>query len=167
MPTGVDDQSVKMTAKTPDALCVVPCGLAKIWSREPWLGAVETRRVYVGPFASAAREYAERFYEFWITLSAKYGFLLPTDLVPGPYNVTFKKKRDPALISAESLRAQVTAKGLDRFASVVIVAGSDYTARVRAAFGDAVTYSTPLDGLPNMGTMISVLRAATRSGQKL
>src|SRR5262245_51376895 len=91
-----------------NTLCVVPCGKAKVWDKEPDRGVTRARLVYVGPFASGARAYAEQFHAgAWVVLSAKYGLLLPDDLVPEPYEVTFKRKRDPALVSIETLRRQV------------------------------------------------------------
>jgi hypothetical protein len=38
------------------------------------------------------REYAQRFGDSWVALSAKYGFLWLDDPISGPYNVTFKRR---------------------------------------------------------------------------
>lgn len=106
-----------------NTLCIVPCGKAKVWDRRPALGPTLAREVYVGSFASGARRYAERFYPaVWVILSAKYGFLAPDDLVPGPHEVSFLKP-GPEVISVAVLRDQVRARGLDGFEGIVVVAG--------------------------------------------
>ena len=58
---------------------------------------------------SLCRDLADR----WVILSAKYGFIDPDFLIPGPYNVTFKR-RATGPIDAETLRTQVRAAGLDQ-----------------------------------------------------
>ncbi|MCW8137448.1 MAG: hypothetical protein KIT58_00915 [Planctomycetota bacterium] len=158
-----------MSERVSGVLCIVPCGKAKIWDRQPSLGPVEARRVYIGTFAGAARRYAEKFYESWVILSAKHGFLLPSDLVPGPYEVTFKRRRDPALVKIATLRDQVASKSLDSFDDVVVVAGRDYVKPVRDAFGHRPprSFITPLIGYTSMGEMISVLTQAVAEGRPL
>lgn len=117
-----------------NTLCVVPCGKTKIWDRQPARGATPAREVYIGPFASGARRYAERFYPAaWVVLSAKYGFLLPDDVVPGPYEVSFLKP-GPDVLSVEALREHVRARGLAGFEEIVVVAGRKYVEAVSAAF---------------------------------
>ena len=61
--------------------------MRKIWDINPFAGPTKAKYVYVGPFAKKCKEYAQKFYpSSWCTLSAKYGFLFPNDIVPGPYN---------------------------------------------------------------------------------
>ncbi|GGM16688.1 DUF6884 domain-containing protein [Deinococcus aerophilus] len=76
----------------PGTLVIVPCGASKIWARQPDLGAVMAKDAYTGPPFVLHRQYAERFGDAWMILSAKYGFLAPDDFLPGPYEVTFKKR---------------------------------------------------------------------------
>ena len=147
-------------------LCVVPCGHSKIWDDKPDAGPTPARLVYTGQFAATCREYAERFYSSaWCILSAKFGFLLPEDQVPGPYNVTFN---DPSThpISVSDLMLQVPCKGLDRYDTVVVIAGAIYASMVVKCFPKA-RVRCPLDGLKGMGYMLQALRRALREGRPL
>ncbi|AEA46874.1 DUF7664 domain-containing protein [Archaeoglobus veneficus] len=147
-------------------LCVVPCGSRKIWDVNPNAGPTKARDVYIGAFAKACREYAEKFYpNSYVILSAKYGFLFPDDIVPEPYNVTFN---DPSTnpISVEELRKQAEEKGLMKYDEIVVIAGSNYANIVRKVFkGKRVT--TPLSGLGGIGHMISTLKRAISEGREL
>ena len=72
-----------------NTLCVTPCGSKKIRDIFPEAGPTPARDVYIGPFAQKCQQYAQGFYPLeWCILSAKYGFLFPDDIVPGPYNVS-------------------------------------------------------------------------------
>ncbi len=94
------------------------------------------------------REYAEASGGDWVILSAKYGFLRPTDIIPGPYEVTFKV-RSTGPIAAEALREQVKRMGLDRYAEVIGLGGKEYRAAVESAFrGTRATLGFPFSGLP-------------------
>lgn len=73
---------------------------------------------YTGAPFTVNREYAEASGGEWVILSAKYGFLRPTDLIPGTYEVTFKSP-STGPISIDALREQVRQMGLDRYAEVV------------------------------------------------
>ena len=53
-------------------------------------GATPAADAYTGAPFTVNREYAEASGGDWVILSAKYGFLRPTDIIPGPYEVTFK-----------------------------------------------------------------------------
>jgi hypothetical protein len=150
-------------------LCVVPCGKKKIWDASPDRGPVSALEAYTGSFASTARAYAERFYpEGWIVLSAKYGFLWPTDLVAGPYNVSFSRRRDP-VISDFDLREQVERLALNRFNEIVVVAGRGYALAVHRAFADVsgVKIRWPLEGSRSMGSMIAKMKRARAVGLAL
>ena len=71
-----------------EILVIVPCGQGKIWDTEPDRGPVAARDAYTGAPFKVNRAYAERFASYWVILSAKYGFIPPDYLIPGPYNVT-------------------------------------------------------------------------------
>jgi len=43
-------------------LCIVPCGKAKIWDKNPKAGPTMAKQVYTGPFAKKCQEYAELYY---------------------------------------------------------------------------------------------------------
>jgi hypothetical protein len=55
-------------------------------------------------------------------LSAKYGFLFPDEIIPGPYEVTFKKKGTNP-VSSNVLSNQVQGKGLSRFDKIIALGG--------------------------------------------
>jgi len=115
-------------------LCIISCGNRKIWDKNPNAGLTRARDVYIGPFAKKCKEYAEKFYpSSWCILSAKYGFLFPDDIVPGPYNVTFNDKRTNP-ISVEELSKQVKEKGLDRYEKILVLGGKKYVSMVRKVF---------------------------------
>lgn len=147
-------------------LCVVPCGSKKIWDVNPHAGPTKARDVYIGPFAKACIEYAEKFYpNSYVILSAKYGFLFPDDVIPSPYNVTFKDRATNP-ISVEELRRQAEEKGLMKYDEIVVIAGSDYVKMVKKVFRDKKII-TPLKGLGGIGPMISALKRAVMEGKEL
>lgn len=114
-------------------LVVVPCGGLKIWRRRPDAGPTPAASAYIGLLFKVNKEFAERFADTWVILSAKYGFIEPEFVIPGNYNVTFKRA-STGPISTARLREQVKEKGLDRFSRVIALGGKDYVSRVRAAF---------------------------------
>ena len=61
--------------------------------------------------------------------SAKYGFLWPTDLVEGQYNVSFSRRCD-SVIRDVDLRDQVTRLCLSQFSEIVVIAATAYAAAV-------------------------------------
>ena len=105
-------------------LVIVPCGLAKIWDKDPYAGPTPARDTYTGAPFRVNSEYAERFGDSWVILSAKYGFLNPDDIVEGPYNVTFKR-RSPRPIDGAALRQQALDRGsIDSRMSSALVDGT-------------------------------------------
>lgn len=112
---------------------VVPCGKAKIWEKTPDAGPAPARDTYTGAPFKVNRECAERFGDEWVILSAKYGFLKPTDLVDGAYNVTFKEASTRP-IAIDALRRQIRERGLDKFNEVIALGGKDYRLVLEAAF---------------------------------
>lgn len=93
-------------------LVIVPCGQGKIWDKYPDAGPTEACFAYTGSPFTVNRQYAERFADRWVILSAKYGFIQPTFLLPGPYNVTFKKK-STGPVSHAVLKEQVREQKLE------------------------------------------------------
>jgi hypothetical protein len=114
-------------------LVVVPCGKAKIWDKKPTAGPKPARDAYTGAPFKVNREYAERFGDEWVVLSAKYGFLRPTDLVEGPYNITFKQP-STGPIEVNALRRQISDRRLDQFEQVIALGGKIYQMVVEQAF---------------------------------
>lgn len=126
------------------------------------------RDVYTGSLAGGTRLYAQTFYpRSWSILSAKHGFLLPSDLVPGPYEASFASGRGD-LISIGQLREQLERLGLLAFDDIVVIAGAAYARVVRQAFGQAShRVRTPLDGCGGIGKMLQRLKQARLAGKAI
>ncbi len=140
-------------------LCVAPCGKIKIWSKDPKAGPTRAKDVYIGPFASTCRKYAEYFYpNTYMILSAKYGFLAPNDKIPRDYNVTFNDlSTNP--ITFDQLRKQVDKKGLRKYDCIIVLGGRRYVDLLEKAFiGKKIV--NPLEGCSGNGEMMSVLLQA-------
>lgn len=145
-------------------LVVVPCGSSKVWDRDPGAGPTHARDAYTGGPFKMNRRYAEHFGDEWVILSAKYGFLRPTDIIPGPYNVSFKRQRIGA-VGVDILRSQISQQHLDRFSRAVVLGGAEYRAIVDAAFsGTSVVLEFPFAGLP-IGRMLQATKLAIESSQ--
>jgi hypothetical protein len=147
-------------------LVIVPCGSAKIWDKHPAAGPTPARNAYIGAPFKVNREYAERFSDRWVILSAKYGFLAPDDIIPGPYEVTFKR-RSTHPISADALRAQVSERAFDRFDEVIALGGVDYRIRVEEAFsGVSAAVRFPFAGM-RLGESLGAAKRAVARGRPL
>lgn len=143
-------------------LVIVPCGKAKIWNRHPDCGRVPARDAYTGSLFKLNRQYAERFSERWVILSAKYGFISP-DIKIEDYNVTFKKK-SPDLVQDAKLRRQIRKLKLDRYKIVIGLGGKDYRDRVETAFTETeVKPRFPFENLPIGKAMQALKRAVERN----
>jgi hypothetical protein len=140
-------------------LVIVPCGQAKIWDRHPQLGSVAARDAYTGSPFKVNRQYAEHFAEKWVILSAKYGFIPPDYKIPGPYNVTFKKKSTQT-VSVLLLREQIAVQHLYRYETIIGLGGEDYRARIKEAFSQwSGAIHFPFAGL-RLGDSMSATKAA-------
>jgi len=147
-------------------LCIVPCGSKKIWSKNPKAGPTKARNVYVGPFAKKCREYAEKFYpSSWCILSAKYGFLLPDDVIPGPYNVSFNdRKTNP--INLKDLAKQSKKKKFNEYKRIVVLGGKNYVEIAKQVF-IGKTVLNPLSGCKGIGYMMGKLNDAIINKKRL
>ncbi|GAA4726819.1 DUF6884 domain-containing protein [Brevibacillus fulvus] len=146
-------------------LCIIPCGAKKIWDKQPAAGPTRADQAYLSPFHQACQGYARAFFTDWLILSAKHGFLLPDDQVPGNYDVSFGSGH-PETISAEQLRTQATEKGLYQFDQLVILGGKKFRPIVAAVFPQTPA-DFPLQGCPGIGKMLQRLHQAVASGQEL
>jgi hypothetical protein len=99
-------------------LVVVPCGRSKLWDREPDRGSVFAAEAHTGTPFRLNRQYAERFGDAWVVLSAKYGFVALGFLIPAPYEISVKY---PAIspITFHRLRRQVGDPQLNRHQMIV------------------------------------------------
>jgi hypothetical protein len=146
-----------------DILVIVPCGSAKIWGQDPYAGPTRAYDAYKGPPFKLNRAYAERFADRWVILSAKYGFIQPSFVIPGPYEVTFKKKSTNP-VHLDTLRNQVEELKLDKYRVVVGLGGQEYRWAVELAFeGTGVITVFPFAGLP-LGKSMQVIKHAIMVG---
>ena len=91
------------------------------------------------------------------------GFIDPGFLIPGPYNLTFKKKH-PELVTPAALREQVVANGLTAFADVVVLGGKEYRRLVEEALAGVQTrIHCPFTGL-GLGPAMSATNEAVAMG---
>jgi len=140
-------------------LCIVPCGSKKIWTKNPGAGPTKARDVYIGSFSRKCQEYAKKFYpDSWCILSAKYGFLLPDELISGPYNVSFNNPKTGP-IGMEKLLVQVKRKRMHLFDPIVVVGGKNYVNMAKQVFKSA-KIDTPLQGCRGMGYMMKRLNTS-------
>jgi hypothetical protein len=145
-------------------LVIVPCGQRKIWDTQPERGSIAARDVYTGAPFKVNRAYAERFANYWVILSAKYGFIPPDYLISEPYNVTFKKATTNP-ITVDVLRQQIYAQQLDRFDTLIGLGGQDYRSMVEATFADtSVRRHYPFAGL-TLGKAMQAEKRAIAYGQ--
>jgi hypothetical protein len=98
-------------------------------------------------------------------LSAKHGFLWPDDIVPGNYDVTFKKKSTNP-IPQDELYRQIVEKGLDKFDRIVVLGGKDYIDIAKEIFSQKGIH-TPLSGCRGNGEMMQKLNEAIQRGVPL
>jgi hypothetical protein len=137
-------------------LFIIGCGKSKIWDKNDDIGPQKAEDVYTSGFATLKREYAQSQSCDWMILSAKYGFIRPDFVIPGPYNVTFD---DPSThpIPVPELRQQVRDQQLDRYDEITIVAGRKYIDSAKEAFdGTAARIAAPFAGLP-MGQQMQMM----------
>ncbi|MBE0673358.1 MAG: hypothetical protein IH591_01730 [Bacteroidales bacterium] len=147
------------------SLCIVPCGKRKIWDKVPGAGPQEAKDVYIGPYASKCIQYAQLFYpKSWCILSAKFGFLFPSDIISETYNVTFKAK-NTSPISTTELLTQVHEKGFYNYEKIVVLGGITYLKIVKYLF-DRKQIWKPLNGL-RLGEAIRKLNEAIITGVPL
>lgn len=139
-------------------LVIVPCGLSKVWDRNPQAGPTIAGLAYTGPPFRLNKRYAERFGDGWVILSAKYGFIHPYFVIPGPYDVTFKRKSTTP-VEVAVLIEQVRRMGLDRFEVVVGLGGKEYRSMIEQAFGS----SGPVLKFPFAGLDIMRMMRATKA----
>ncbi len=144
-------------------LIIVPCGKRKIWDRDPTRGPTQAKDAYEGTLFRVNRCYAEMYGDYWLVLSAKYGFIPPDFVIPGPYDATFKKKAS-APIDIESLRVQMAHFDIREVSTVVGLGGAEYREKVRLVFGNQVaSLEYPFEGL-KLGYMLQATKHAIDSG---
>jgi hypothetical protein len=145
-----------------ELLVIVPCGQRKVWDEEPARGPVWAKDVYTSCYFRTNRAYAEAFASRWVILSAKYGFVLPDSLIPGPYNVTFKD-RSTNPVEVPRLVEQIEEHRLNEVPNIIGLGGKEYRAMIEAAFAlFPCTLSFPFSGLL-IGLAIQATKRAIQS----
>jgi|Deesub1362A_J573_1020465.scaffolds.fasta_scaffold00057_96 hypothetical protein len=141
-------------------LVIISCGAKKIWDLAPDSGPTKAGDAYQGIFFRLNKEYAIRFGDKWMILSAKYGFIEPEFVIHENYNATFSDpKTNP--IGIEKLKNQVLEKKLHNFDIVIVLAGKEYADLVTQAFSDSQTLVIkPFEGLGGIGYMMRAVRRA-------
>lgn len=140
-------------------LCIIPCGSAKVWDSDPNVGSQRAEDVYTGVFAASCQRYARAFFDHWVILSAKHGFLFPGDTVPEAYNVSFIKPSSES-ISIEDLEHQAMQIGLLDFDEITVLGGKHYVDRARAIFKSGQQIELPLHDCKGIGYMLQRLSQA-------
>jgi hypothetical protein len=142
-------------------LVVIPCGISKIWKRNPDAGPTEAKDAYTGVPFKVNKEYAERYGDHWVILSAKYGFIEPNFIIEKDYNVTFKDPKTKP-IGLSELESQVEGT-LSNFDKLVALGGKDYTNIVESVFKKTGTrIITPVKGRP-IGIALGMIKEAIRN----
>ncbi|MED1638539.1 hypothetical protein P4V01_16555 [Bacillus thuringiensis] len=146
-------------------LCIIPCGKKKIWDKHSNYGPMEAKDVYISPFGKACQAYATMFFENWVILSAKHGFLRPNDIVLENYDLAFDSKSDE-VISIEQLQKQMVDKSLLQFDEIVLLAGKKHEKVVTKLYPEEmITY--PLEECKGIGYMLQRLIEAVKEGEEI
>ncbi|AHX18858.1 MULTISPECIES: DUF6884 domain-containing protein [Bacillus] len=146
-------------------LCIIPCGKKKIWDKHSDYGPMEAKDVYISPFGKACQAYATMFFENWVILSAKHGFLRPSDIVLENYDLAFDSKSDE-VISIEQLQKQMVDKSLLQFDEIVLLAGKKHKKVVTKLYPEEmITY--PLEGCKGIGYMLQRLKEAVKEREEI
>lgn len=126
---------------------------------------MEAKDVYISPFGKACQAYATMFFENWVILSAKHGFLRPSDIVLENYDLAFDSKSDE-VISIEQLQKQMVDKSLLQFDEIVLLAGKKHKKVVTKLYPEEmITY--PLERCKGIGYMLQRLKEAVKEGEEI
>jgi hypothetical protein len=140
-------------------ICIIPCGAKKIWNTKPEIGSTVAEKVYIGAFHNACQKYTRKYFDKWVILSAKHGFLMPKDIVPCNYDVSFNHK-GKEVIDIEELKKQMTDIGIDQIKDVVVLGGKKYVKVVEQLYDASYKLSYPLSGCKGIGFMLQRLNSA-------
>ncbi|MBE3569359.1 MAG: hypothetical protein IMW92_04325 [Bacillales bacterium] len=144
--------------------CIIPCGKRKIWDQSPEAGPVQADKAYIGIFHRLCQDYARMFFDHWGILSAKHGLLLPHDIVPGNYDLSFSDyHRKKEMISISELRKQADVKGAASVDVIVMLGGKKFQPIVREMFPECHDIQFPLQGSRGIGDMQKRLKDAVEN----
>ncbi|GGM19967.1 hypothetical protein GCM10011351_02260 [Paraliobacillus quinghaiensis] len=141
-------------------LAIIPCGRKKIWDIDSTKGPTEVKDAYISVLHRLCEQYAEMFCNQWVVLSAKHGYLLPHDIVPDNYDLTFGMKKELSVITEEELLVQIEQKGLMNYDQVIALTGKKYQPIIENTFGTDIKIHYPLLGTKGIGEMQQRLKYA-------
>ncbi|WP_068775312.1 DUF6884 domain-containing protein [Paenibacillus sp. FJAT-26967] len=146
-------------------LVIVPSGKKKIWDKHPEAGPCPAKQAYGSTLNKKGRAYAEANGHDWVILSGKAGFLLPDDVVPGNYDVSFGTSH-PDLISLPELYKQSIEKDLQKYEEIIVLAGKKFIPVMDYLFvRQNVVF--PLNGCRGIGEMLQQLDKWTFEAMKI
>lgn len=145
-------------------LCIIPCGRSKIWDKQANIGHVEAQIAYTSTFHTYCKRYASEFFEEWVILSAKHGFLYPSDIISENYDVSFDSKPSE-VIPYEELVQQIINKDLNQYNTITVLGGKKYY-RVAEKIFDNKKLTYPLKEHKGIGYMVQALKKAVEEGQE-
>jgi hypothetical protein len=146
-------------------LCIIPCGKKKIWDRVPEAGARQAQEVYIGTFGKACQAYAAQFFDVWVILSAKHGFLFPDDIVPENYDLSFDSGSSQ-VISIDSLKKQTVEKELDKYDEITVLGGKKHRKVVEQLYNPG-SLKYPLRDCKGIGYMVQKLNRAVQEKKEI
>jgi len=127
-----------------EKLIIVSCGKAKVWDRSASAAtAVPAKDAYSSSLFKLCRRYAESEGCVWMILSAKYGFLHPSQLISN-YNISFGQSDEA--ITTEELRTQWSAR-CSHVRQLCSLAGASYNERLAQVVPANVSIECPLRGM--------------------
>lgn len=147
-------------------ICIIPCGAKKIWDVDPDAGERVAAEVYQSAFHKACRAYASTFFDEWYILSAKYGFLAPTDIVSGNYDVAFGT-RNPEMIPDAALFENARSKNIVPDATLVVLGGKKFIQVLSKIQGPGQRIEYPLAECRGIGYMLQKLNRAIEEKKEI
>ena len=148
-------------------LAIIPCGRKKIWDVDSTKGPTEAKDAYIGVLHRLCEQYAVMFCDQWVVISAKHGYLLPNDIVPQNYDLTFGMKKDLSIITEEELLVQTKQKELTNYDQVIALTGKKYQPIIEKTFGSDIKVHYPLLGTKGIGEMQQRLKYAIENNTPL
>lgn len=149
-------------ANADKTLIIVSCSKKKLLSAKP----VKAKDVYTSGYFKLCRQYAERFGNSWIILSARYGFIPPDSLISSNYDTSFKKKHSNC-VTVEKLREQAKDMDLQAFRPIISLCGKEYFKVIKNTLEPwGLKIYNPLEGL-KIGCRQKEIKAAIRRNRPL
>lgn len=147
-------------------LCIIPCGKRKIWDAGDYAGPAAAETAYTGVFHKLCQTYARMFFQNWTILSAKHGYLLPEDLVPESYDLSFSMK-NAEIITEAMLKEQIAKKFPYEFQEIIILGGKKFKPIAEGSFGPNPQFRYPLEGEKGIGLMQRRLKKAIQEEEEI